>query len=804
MSYPQGILPLLALKNTIVFPGLTQVIKVGRERSLKAIEFAEKNGFWIIAVQQKKGVDAAQVDPSDLYSVGTLCKIESIRGNSETGSQVVLRGLARVQLEDLRLHAGANFLEGNSTILDDQKDSLNESTERALLDGLKQLSIEILRLVPANTEQLEELVRGVEDLGYLTYLAVANLDISSQEKQKILEKSNLRERTLHLLTVMKEFREGLEVQNEIRTKLGQKLGQSQRQVILREQLKAIREELGEGGEQDGQDKLRTKLDEADFPTEVKETVENDWKRMSEMGAQSPEYHMLRNYLEVMANLPWAKGAPEKEIRLDDAERILAEDHYGLDKIKKRILQQLAVLKLKKETKGTLLLLAGPPGVGKTSLAQSIAKSLGRKFIRVSLGGVRDEADIRGHRRTYIGAMPGRIIQALKKVGENNAVFLLDEIDKLGHGAHGDPSAALLEVLDPEQNHTFVDHYLDVPFDLSKVLFLATANQLDTIPAPLLDRMEIVELSGYTTAEKLHIARKHLLPKQIKELGLESYRVQISDEALMRIISHYTREAGVRDLQRKISTVLRSISEKVVREIESNAEVSVRIEASMLEEILGPDRWTPEVAETMNPAGVVTGLAWSPTGGDILFIESTAMPGKGDLLITGQLGGVMKESAQIGLSLIRSHLPDLGLQLDMKKYDIHLHVPSGAIPKDGPSAGVSILTSMVSLLTGRSVSSKLAMTGEITLRGAVMPVGGIKEKVIAAHRAGITDVILPERNRRDLKEIPKEVLDQLKVHFVSRVEDLLHLVLGLDLNSWETRLLLETPRSEAMLPTQDPH
>ena len=803
MSYPQGILPLLALKNTIVFPGLTQVIKVGRERSLKALEFAEKNGFWIIAVQQKKSVDAAQVEPTDLYSIGTLCKIESIRATGETGSQVVLRGVSRVQLEEIRLNEGAKFLEGNSTLLEDQKD-LNESTERALLDGLKQLSIDILRLVPANTEQLEELVRGVEDLGYLTYLAVANLDISAQDKQKILEKTNLRERTLQLLTTMKEFREGLEVQNEIRSKLGQKLGQSQRQIILREQLKAIREELGEGSEQDGQDKLRTKLDEAGFPPETKELVETDWKRMSEMGAQSPEYHMLRNYLEVMASLPWSKSAPEKEIRLDDAEKILAEDHYGLDKIKKRILQQLAVLKLKKDSKGTLLLFTGPPGVGKTSLAQSIAKSLGRKFIRVSLGGVRDEADIRGHRRTYIGAMPGRVIQALKKVGENNAVFLLDEIDKLGHSAHGDPSSALLEVLDPEQNHTFVDHYLDTPFDLSKVIFLATANQLDTIPAPLLDRMEVVELTGYTIAEKLHIARKHLLPKQIKELGLESYRVQISDEALLRIIGHYTREAGVRDLQRKITTVLRSISEKVVREIESHAEVSVRIEASMLEEILGADRWTPEVAETMNPAGVVTGLAWSPAGGDILFIESTAMPGKGDLLITGQLGGVMKESAQIAQSLIRSHLPDLGLQLDLKKYDLHLHVPSGAIPKDGPSAGVSILTSMVSLLTGRSVSSKLAMTGEITLRGAVMPVGGIKEKVIAAHRAGITDVILPERNRRDLKEIPKEVLDQLKVHFVSRVEDLLHLVLGLDLKSWETRLLLETMLPDSLLPAQDPH
>lgn len=793
MSYPQGLLPLLPLKNTLMLPGLTQVIKVGRERSLKALQWAEKNGFWIVAVQQKANLDQTQIEPQDLYSVGTLCKIESIRGNAETGYQVVLRGVQRTQLSDARVRETGKFLDAQTTALEDDKD-LNGSTAKVLLESLKTLSVDILRLVPANTDQLEELVRGVEDLSYLTYLCTANLDISMTEKQKLLEMSSVRERTLHLLNLMKEFKEGLEVQNEVRMKLSQKLGQTQRQLILREQLKAIREELGEGGEQDQSDKLRKKLDEAGLPPEAKELVEQEWTRLSEMGPQSPETHMLRNYLEVIASLPWSKSAPEKEIRLDDAENILNDDHYGLQTIKKRILQQLAVLKLKKDTKGTLLLFVGPPGVGKTSLAQSIAKALGRKFMRVSLGGVRDEADIRGHRRTYIGAMPGRIIQALKKAGENNAVFLLDEVDKMGRGFHGDPAAALLEVLDPEQNHSFVDHYLDTPFDLSKVIFLATANQLEGIPAPLLDRMELIDLTGYTTAEKLHIARKHLLPKQMKELGLENHEIQISDEALLKIITHYTREAGVRDLQRKIGSVLRSISEKVVRGIEAHHEGPFRIEASSLEEALGSERFIPEVAETLTPPGVVTGLAWSPMGGDVLFIESTAMPGKGDLLITGQLGDVMKESAQIALSLVRSHLPDLGLHLDLKKYDLHLHVPAGAIPKDGPSAGVALLTSMVSLLTGRAVSSKLAMTGEITLRGAVTPVGGIKEKVIAAHRAGITDVILPERNKRDLKEIPTEVLEQLKIHFVSRVEDLLHLVVGLELKSWETQFLLDPPPS----------
>lgn len=797
MSYPQGLLPLLALKNTLVFPGMTQVIKVGRERSLKALEWAEKNGFWIVAVQQKRNSELGQVEPDDLYDVGTLCRIESMRGNPETGYQVVLRGTARLQLDDIRLKSSPEFLEAQTTILDDLKD-LNEATEKALLASLKQLAVEILRLVPANTDQLEELVRGVEDLGYLTSLCAGNLDVALEEKQRLLETISLRERTLQLLNLMKEFKEGLEVQNEIRNKLTQKLGQTQRQVILREQLKAIREELGEGDDQDVQDKLKKKLDEAGLSPEAREIANQEWNRLSEMGPQSPEYHMLRNYLETLASLPWDKSAPDKEIRLDEAEEILNDDHYGLEKIKKRILQQLAVMKLKKDTKGTLLLFVGPPGVGKTSLAQSIARALGRKFARVSLGGVRDEAEIRGHRRTYIGSMPGRIIQTLKKVGENNAVFLLDEVDKLSRSFHGDPSAALLEVLDPEQNNTFVDHYLETPFDLSKVIFLATANQLDGIPAPLLDRMEVIELTGYTTAEKLHIARKHLLPKQVREQGLEDYKIHISDEALMGIITSYTREAGVRELQRKIGAVLRAVSEKVVRGLAPSEKEEIRVEAIMLDEILGPERYVPEVAETLNPSGVVTGLGWSPVGGEILFIESTAMPGKGDLMITGQLGGVMKESAQIALSLVRSHLPDLGLQLDMKKYDLHLHVPAGAIPKDGPSAGAALLTSMVSLLTGRSVSSKVAMTGEITLRGAVMPVGGIKEKVIAAHRGGITNVILPERNRRDAREIPSEVTDQLKIHYVSRVEDLLHLVLGLNLKNWDTQMLLDSPM-DSMLP-----
>ncbi|MBX2996009.1 MAG: endopeptidase La [Bdellovibrionaceae bacterium] len=789
MNHPQGRLPIIALKNTVIFPGLTQVVKVGRERSIHALEEAQQNGFWIVAVQQRANSESKIVEAGDVYNVGTLCRVDSVRGNAESGFHVVLRGMTRMQLGDIKLDSTNKYLAADATDLTDLSD-VNDGTAQTLLESLKTMSAQILALIPTKTDQIEELIKGVEDLSFLTHLCAGHLDVPAGEKQTLLELLSVRERSLKLLTLMKEFKEALELQNEIRSKLHQKIGQSQRESILREQMKTIKDELGEGDNEAQLDKLRKKLDDAGLPPEVKEVVDQEWRRFSDMGPQSPESHMIRNYLETVAALPWSKSAPDKEIHLQEAEDILNEDHYGLDKIKKRILQQLAVLKLKKESKGTILLLVGPPGVGKTSLAQSVAKALGRKFVRASLGGIRDESDIRGHRRTYIGSMPGRIIQSLKRVQENNPVFLLDEIDKMGRGFHGDPSAALLEVLDPEQNNTFVDHYLDVPFDLSKIVFLATANSLEGIPAPLLDRMEMIELTGYTSAEKLNIARRHLLPKQIKELGLEDYKIQISDEALLRVITHYTREAGVRDLQRKITTLLRSISEKVVRNEEKGLDEVIRIELKSLEEILGAERYFPEMALGLHPPGVVTGLAWSPVGGDLLFIESTAMSGKGELMITGQLGDVMRESAQIALSLIRSHLPDLSVPIDLKKYDLHIHVPAGATPKDGPSAGVSILTSMVSLLTKRAVSPTLAMTGEVTLRGAVMPVGGIKEKVIAAHRGGMTDVILPERNRSDLKDIPAEVLAQLKIHFVSRVEELLNLVLGLELKQWEPQLLVE--------------
>jgi ATP-dependent Lon protease len=554
------------------------------------------------------------------------------------------------------------------------------------------------------------------------------------------------------------------------------MGKMQREAILRQHLDAIREELGEGDTTQKSSDYRKKIDGAGMPEEVKKVAIEELKRLESVGNNNPEAHVIRNYLDLLCAMPWNKQA-EDTIDLDTARRVLDADHYGLEKIKKRILQHLAVMKLKKSGKGPILLFVGPPGVGKTSLGASIARALGRKFVRGSLGGVRDDAEIRGHRRTYIGAMPGRIVQGIKRAGENNPVFMLDEIDKLSRGFQGDPASALLEVLDPEQNSKFLDHYLDVPFDLSGVVFIATANTLESIPAPLLDRMEIIELTGYTTAEKLHIAKNHLVPKELKEHGLTAEQVVFADDTLMRVITHYTREAGVRDLQRKIASLLRAATEKVVRAAPGT---TVRIEVADLVDELGEERFIHEVAERVATPGVATGLAWTPLGGEILFIESSLMSGTGRLILTGQLGDVMKESAQIALSLVRSRLPDVVPGFEYEKKDLHIHVPAGAIPKDGPSAGIAILTTIASLFLGRSVSPRTAMTGEITLRGAVMPVGGIKEKVIAAHRAGIERVILPKKNERDLKEVPAEVRAGLKFELVENASEVLKLTLGVDI------------------------
>ncbi len=779
MSIPTGSFSVLPLKNTVIYPGVTQALKVGRDKSVRAVEMAREKNNWIVTLAQKD--PEAQADNVDgLYEVGTLSKIESVKGNRESGYYVVVRGYHRVKIVSFKPET--ETLEAYVERLDDVID-VDKTTEHALLSSLKQISTDVLRILPGNTESVQEMIDAIEDISLLTHMAAANAEFTLSEKQQILETTHIRARVMNVLGLLYKFKENLIVQQDIRQKLSNKIGQSNRDQILREQLKTIKEELGEKSEQNLVETLRAKLNELGITGDALELAKQQLDRLESTGAQSPEFQMIRSHLEFMFALPWNKTSVSQEINLEKAAEVLAQDHYGLDKIKKRILQHLAVLKMKKDKKGSILLFVGPPGVGKTSLGQSIAKSLGKKYQRISLGGVRDEAEIRGHRRTYIGALPGRILSTLKKAGENDTVLVLDEIDKLNRNYSGDPSAALLEVLDPEQNHTFTDHYLEAPYDLSKVMFIATANSLESIPLPLLDRMEIIDLSGYTTAEKLHIAKNHLWPKQLVEHGLTSEQIDISDAAMLKIISHYTREAGVRDLQRKIGEVCRSKCEAVL-----SATGKVKVDVLDLDEIFGPERYTFEVTDQVSQPGVVTGLAWTPVGGDILFIESALVPGRGELILTGQLGDVMKESAQIAKSLIKARLISLAPTFDFNRYDIHIHLPAGAIPKDGPSAGVTLLTSLASLVSRVPVNPRMAMTGEISLRGRVLPVGGIKEKVIAAHRAGVNQIIMSKRNEKDLKDVPEDVRSQIEFTFVEHINEVLSKALNLDLSNWNEDLI----------------
>lgn len=789
-------IPVLALRNLVILPGMTVPIRVGRAQSIAAIRSlrAEANdndevppntsGGRLIAVLQTPQEQKEHISPEELHKIGVLCHIERVRGNEKDGFQLVVRGIERVTVAQPFENGGA--LKATPEPVRETTDA-DPSTIAALLDSVKSLAKQILEFLPTGSDQMVTLVDGITDLDFLINIAAANIDFPIERKQELLETLSLKTRALRLLDLMQNFRDELQVRTEIRDKLTSKLGKNQREAILREQLRAIHEELGEegeGGPAKAED-YRRKIEESGMPDTVKKVALEELKRLQSLGNQSPETHVIRNYLDLLVTMPW-RSLPEPGIDLSKARKVLDEDHYGLDKIKKRIIEHLATIKLKEGGRGLILLFKGPPGVGKTSLGQSIARALGRKFVRVSLGGVRDDAEIRGHRRTYIGAMPGRIIQGLKRVGAMNPVFLLDEVDKLGRGFQGDPAAALLEVLDPEQNSTFTDHYMDVPYDLSKVLFIATANSLETIPGPLLDRMEVIELTGYTTAEKMHIAKNHLIPKVLSEHGLKPGQLEISDEALEHIIAHFTREAGVRDLQRKIAAICRASTTKIVEaetvpaSASEPAPIVIKIAKTDLDDILGPDLFEHEVVEKVAPPGVTTGLAWTPVGGEILFIESALMPGVGKLILTGQLGEVMKESAQIALSLIRSRLPQVSTSLEFDKKDLHIHVPAGAIPKDGPSAGIAILTSIASLFTGRKVNPQLAMTGEVTLRGAVTPVGGIKEKVIAAHRAGIERVILAKRNARDLRDVPDEVKSKLRFDLVEDIADVLRVALNLEI------------------------
>ncbi|MFQ5603503.1 MAG: endopeptidase La [bacterium] len=765
------VLPILPLRNTVVFPQQILPISVGREKSIKLIEDAMSETKLITLVAQQNG-DIDKPVPKDLFSWGTIATIIKVFKMPDGTQSVMIQGLRRVKVIDY-----TQIEPYFKALVQPENETYMEGVDiDALVGNLRDLFQKVVGLANYLTPEHVMLVTNTDSPGRLADIIAWNLNISTAEKQSILEIVDIKKRLEKLTYLLTKELQILELGSKIQSEVQGEINKTQREYYLREQLKAIKRELGD--EQDERtveiNELRKKIKESKMPREVEEVAEKELDRLSKMPPAAAEYTVARTYLDWLIEVPWSKST-EDNLDVHDAQKVLDEDHYDLDKVKKRIIEYLAVRKLKKDMKGPILCFVGPPGVGKTSLGKSIARALGRKFIRISLGGVRDEAEIRGHRRTYIGALPGRIIQGLKKVQSCNPVFMLDEIDKVGMDFRGDPSSALLEVLDPEQNFSFSDHYLEVPFDLSQVMFIATANLADPIIPALKDRMEIIELPGYTEEDKLKIAQKYLIPKQLEEHGLNESQLKFEEEAILSVIHSYTKEAGVRNLERELASVCRGVAREVV---EGKTE-SKTIKSEMLDKYLGPIKFFSEVAERTARPGVATGLAWTPVGGDILFIEATKMPGKGELILTGSLGDVMKESARAALSYIQSKAAEFEIDDDIfKKYDIHIHVPAGAIPKDGPSAGVTIFTTLVSLLTNKLVKNDVAMTGEITLRGLVLPIGGIKEKVLAANRAGIKKVILPEKNKKDLEEIPEVIRKNVELCFVKDMDGVMkHAIAG---------------------------
>ncbi len=739
---------LIPMRDVVLFPGMAIPITIGREQSLAAAQEAVKSGQKIGLILQTQAV-VNTPDGSNLHTIGTIANIVRYVTTSSGTHHLVVQGEERFRVLDYV--EGLPYLAAHVEIIPEAED--DDPEIKARMRHLQEKAIETLQLLPQAPPEAVSAIQSIEYAGALADLVSNFLDISPQEKQVILETIALRERLDKVAEHVRHQLEVLKLTREIDQQTKQSMDAHQREYMLRERLKAIKKELGEDDDsnQTEIEELKQAIADANMSTEAAEQARKELKRLQKMPESSGEYSMIRTYLDWLTDLPWNKLEAEN-IDIAKAREVLDEDHYGLDKIKKRILEYLAVRKLNPQGRSPILCFVGPPGVGKTSLGKSIARSLGLPFVRTSLGGVHDEAEIRGHRRTYIGALPGNIIQEMRKAGSRNPVFMLDEIDKLGGGGfHGDPAAALLEVLDPAQNETFRDNYLALPFDLSKVVFITTANVLDAIPGPLRDRMEVISLPGYTEDEKVEIAKRYLLSRQLEAHGLKPEQVHVSEAALRTIVSDYTREAGCRNLEREIAAVLRNAAIQIA---EGKTE-RVAITPAELPDILGPQRFESEVAMRTSLPGVATGLAWTPVGGDILFIETTKMPGNGKLIITGQLGDVMKESAQAALSLIKSNAKRYGVDPQVfEKHDIHLHVPAGAIPKDGPSAGVSIFTSLVSLLSDRKVRSDVAMTGEISLRGLVLPIGGLKEKCLAALRAGIHTVMLPARNRKDLEDVPE--------------------------------------------------
>lgn len=765
----------MPLRNTVLFPQQVIPIYIGREKSLKLISDIEleKRKYIIVVAQEDGSIE----DPSteDLYSYGTLATVLKVFAMPDNSKSAIVQGIARVKILDY-LSKEPYFKAAASKISDEPISDQLKIDE--IVESLRTSFSDLIKVAPNLTEEHTGMLSNIKKPNRLVDRAVSLMTLSNQEKQEILEEVNIKNRIEKAISIINREIQRIKLGEEIQTEVHDEIAKTQREYYLREQMKAIQKELGEDeGTVEIKD-LEDKIKAAKMPESSEKVAMKELDRLSRIPTQSPEYNVSRTYIEWIADLPWSKSSKDR-IDLKEALKILDADHYGLEKVKQRIIEYLAVRNLKQKrnpdgnVRGPILCFGGPPGVGKTSLGKSIARSMGREFIRLSLGGVRDEAEIRGHRRTYIGALPGRIIQNIKKAGTNNPVFMLDEVDKLGSDFRGDPSSALLEVLDPEQNHSFNDHYLELDFDLSKVMFIATANNYGNIPPALRDRMEILEFSGYIQDEKIQIAKRHLIPKQIKENGLSSSEVSLDISSVRELIGAYTREAGVRQLEREIANVLR----KVAREVVEKNTKSIKVTKSKVQNYLGASKFYSELAERTTEPGVVTGLAWTAAGGDILFIESTKMKGKGKLTLTGQLGDVMKESATAGMTFVRAHAEDFGIDLNFnEELDLHVHVPAGAIPKDGPSAGVSMITSLLSLITNVPVKSKVAMTGEITLRGNVLPIGGVKEKVTAAHRAGIKEVILPFLNQKDIEDVPKHVSKDLTFHFAKEIWDVLRVAL----------------------------
>lgn len=764
-------LPVVVIPDTILLPENNMKLKIGKTTGSEIYSRVAKDDFYGIALAVKESNSNGLYIESDFYQIGTLIKVKNIKEMRDF-YQLSVEIIERVKVKEL-IPDEADY-KATYELIPDIND-LDTENHAEILKYVRGLVAEISKNFKGSKGYVEQ-VNKFNDIAQVIAFVFPYVRLNLEEQQEFLEIRSLKKRSLKFLDILIEQKESIQFQMEMAAKFNDEMNKKHRENMLKEQLKAIQEELNDSEGGSGRKDYREMIEESQMPPEVREVALEEVNKLDRQGPHSSEENVIRNYLDLLTSLPWGK-TDAKDIDIEAARELLNEQHYGLEKVKDRIIQHLTVMKLKKNKQGSILLLVGPPGTGKTSLGKSIAEALGRKYVRISLGGVKDESEIRGHRRTYLGALPGRIIQGMKRAGEVNPVFILDEVDKIRESYNGDPASALLEVLDPEQNDSFSDHYLEVPYDLSDVFFIATANSLRDIPGPLRDRMEIIEIGSYTSHEKFHIAKYHLIKEVLEDHGLDETQLQIDDQALETIIEKYTREAGVRGVKRQLSAVARVASEKIVL---GKVELPYVVKEDMLYDLLGHEITRHDRISENNPPGVVTGLAWTPVGGDILFIEGAFMPGTGKLMLTGQLGDVMKESAKISQSLIRSRLAFNLKQVEFDKKDLHIHVPSGSIPKDGPSAGVALLTTIASLVTGHEVNPELAMTGEISLRGAVLPVGGIKEKVLAAHRAGIKKVILPQDNEKDLDDVPKDVKSEMEFLLVETVEDVLKETMGLDL------------------------